>query len=358
MEHNDAHEQEGIIRPRSDSPVLSFQSLPLAPSTAKPAEVQRNDNNQVTAMLTELLEAQQRTSRLFESLLANPRASTSNIPTTTVHTASVNVANPANTDSEVASVASMVPEQRNGEKTKGPSTPGEWKEIALSLAANQSHIRATAPDKPSFSGCDNTNPVRFLNNFEQYYALIQTRRTNKLTEVIACLARKAEDWALFHLDSWVDFDNFRVDFLRHFWSEERQQEARHWLLSRPYDPNRGCTMSEFFICIVNEIKTMSLPLPETMLLRDILRLFPFSVQSLWTVLPKQEKNLKGTLEFLELQSLIVHPKRPKLETSRSISSNSIPKEKSVSSTVTTVAPFSPFSVPPPKPPMGNDRRTR
>lgn len=219
---------------------------------------------------------------------------------------------------------------------------------ALTTSISRSNI---PQPRPIFADSETSNPVRFLERFELYFKRTYLPEEDKISEVISCLSRQAWDWAEYHKGTWNHFNHFRAAFLDKFWSEDRQHEIRVQLLSRAYDPSRESTMAEYFMRQVNHLRTLTIPLAESLLLADLMLLFPEPVRGLWRTLPKHERTMRGAMDFLERQSLIHPPKK------RKFTPHQGQRESNVTTISKEVTSFNPFSVPPPPiVPSGNEKR--
>jgi hypothetical protein len=139
--------------------------------------------------------------------------------------------------------------EESAEEVKDPANR-DWRKIALALAAREklAPVAVATIQLPSleFSAGPRDNPVLFLERFESYYAQVREYRPDKLEEVISCLSREAEDFALAHRHILTDFSSFREEFLRFFWSKAKRTQLRKGLLAEQYDPTRGISMVQFF----------------------------------------------------------------------------------------------------------------
>uniref|UniRef100_A0A1Y1KQF6 Retrotransposon gag domain-containing protein n=1 Tax=Photinus pyralis TaxID=7054 RepID=A0A1Y1KQF6_PHOPY len=175
--------------------------------------------------------------------------------------------------------------------TSGANT--DWKEIATSLARRASV--GSAVQKPFFASGKN-HPIVFLERFERYFKLCRFGPEEKLEVVRGCLGPRVLEWMLIREGQWESFEDFRKDFLGYYWSGAYQHSERMRLLLKRYHPDKGLSMSEYFISQITSLRAASPLVPEVVLVEDVIRQYPQWVVSLWTTSP--DKDLKGTLEFL------------------------------------------------------------
>jgi hypothetical protein len=69
------------------------------------------------------------------------------------------------------------------------------------------------------------NPIRFLDEFQVFCPGFRFTPAEKLRVVIDFLARQARESAEYRKSRWDTFEDFRQDFLRHYWSEEVQMKV-------------------------------------------------------------------------------------------------------------------------------------
>lgn len=173
----------------------------------------------------------------------------------------------------------------------------EWKQIALALSANNSKIPSM--ERPVFRGhFRKNNPVVFLDTFEKYFKSLKCNEREKLDIVLSCLEYPASQWVELKQASWTTFQDFKRDFFSQYWSESKQQQIRSDILLTRFDSSRS-TMSEHFIRQINNARTLTIPLPELVIVEDVMRQFPANIQSLWSVFP--QRNISGALEFINRQ---------------------------------------------------------
>ncbi|CAH1378980.1 hypothetical protein MTP99_002734 [Tenebrio molitor] len=158
----------------------------------------------------------------------------------------------------------------------------DWQQIAASLAAHL--VRSpppagTASRRPRFTNSELKNPIRFLDKFQVLCPGFRFTPAEKLRVVIDFLARQARESAEYRKSRWETFEDFRQDFLRHYWLEEVQMKVFQQIGEKTYDPTRGTTMSEYFIRRVNQLRGLTLPFPEGFLVASLMTLFSSAVQS-------------------------------------------------------------------------------
>jgi hypothetical protein len=187
----------------------------------------------------------------------------------------------------------------------------DWRRIALAMATSAAKA---AGRRPTFAGLDTENPAEFLEEYERYSTDAQVPPEKKLSEAIRCLRQTAARWAKFHQGKWQSFTGFRADFLATYWSVGQQLAVRARILSRHYDRTKGDSMVDFFMEQAIQLRTLTQPIPECVMVEDLMRLFPENISLLFkSEKPRGERSIQEALDFLERQSVLHPPKlqRPK-----------------------------------------------
>jgi hypothetical protein len=202
----------------------------------------------------------------------------------------------------------------------------DWRRIALAMATSAAKA---AGRRPTFAGLDTENPAEFLEEYERYSTDAQVPPEKKLSEAIRCLRQTAARWAKFHQGKWRSFQEFNVEFLATYWSVGRQLEVRARILSRHYDRTKGDSMVDFFMEQAIQLRTLTQPIPECVMVEDLMRLFPENISLLFkSEKPRGERSIQEALDFLERQS-VLHP--PKLQRPKEAPTPRAPPRRMVSS---------------------------
>jgi hypothetical protein len=233
----------------------------------------------------------------------------------------------------------------------------DWRRIALAMATSAAKA---AGRRPTFAGLDTENPAEFLEEYERYSTDAQVPPEKKLSEAIRCLRQTAARWAKFHQGKWRSFQEFSVEFLATYWSAGRQLAVRARVLSQRYNMAKGDSMVDFFMEQATQLRTLTQPIPECVMVEDLMRLFPENISLLFkSEKPRGERSIQEALDFLERQSVLHPPKRPRTEFAspnrtweaphRAGPTPQAPPQRMVASAAIgeTEGAFNPFSVPPP-----------
>jgi hypothetical protein len=185
----------------------------------------------------------------------------------------------------------------------------DWRRIALAMATSAAKA---AGRRPTFAGLDTENPAEFLEEYERYSTDAQVPPEKKLSEAIRCLRQTAARWAKFHQGKWQSFTGFRAEF------------SGHLLVGGPttggsgagFEPSattwtKGDSMVDFFMEQATQLRTLTQPIPECVMVEDLMRLFPENISLLFkSEKPRGERSIQEALDFLERQSVLHPPKRP------------------------------------------------
>lgn len=154
---------------------------------------------------------------------------------------------------------------------------------------------------PKFCNIKEKHPYKFIEELDLYFRKNNTSEEEKLDMIQESLEGAAANWYSIYKMCWSTYDNFKSDFLNHFWSEAEQSQLRHQISSGVWNANM-CSMADHFTQYISLAKTLREPGPENLLIEQIMRHFPRYVQSMWSLLP--EKNFKSATEFLRQQDNI------------------------------------------------------
>jgi hypothetical protein len=251
----------------------------------------------------------------------------------------------------------------------------EWRRVALAMAASSSRASRR---RPTFANSETENPAHFLEEFEAYWADAHLPPEKKLPEIVDCLRQSAAKWARFHRGKWMNYNQFLREFQERFWSTGHQLAVRARVMGRRYNATKGESMVDFFMEQAIQMRTLTQAIPECVLVEDLMQLFPEPITLLFrSEKPRGERTIQEALDFLERQSVLHPPKRPRVDppprnrTWEAPKPNFPPKapfkttaypppQAAVVSSIVAPPPqpsFDPFSVPPPNHQSGNGRRT-
>ncbi|KAK4873232.1 hypothetical protein RN001_015261 [Aquatica leii] len=195
-----------------------------------------------------------------------------------------------------------------------PDLDSSWKTVALNLS-NQTPLQ-TAVDKPFFRP-GKIHPKIFLRRFDRYFTTSRLPVSEKVNIIKEYLRGSASDWADLKECAWTTFRSFEDDFMSHYWSEDQQYLERQRLSAMIFSPNGPYSIDEYFLKQANLYKLFDPPLPESVIVSEIMKQLPGGTQSLWTVVP--DRSLAGALAFLERQK-VPAAKRLRLSTTRDVAS--------------------------------------
>jgi hypothetical protein len=317
-------------------PSLLFYTPWVEPAMDSDAVLRQKANT-----ISILCESQRLMRKLLDYLLSRKNEEASPAPSTSI---AVDIAPTPTTSATLTT----------GEDFQGASDPGvDWQQIAASLTADL--VRSppsaeTVSRRPRFTNSELENPIRFLDEFQMFCTEVRFTTAEKLRAVIGCLAPGVREWAEYRKSRWETFEDFRQDFLRRYWSEQIQMKVFQQIEEKTYNPERGTTMSEYFIRRVNQLRGLTLPFPEGFLVASLMELFSSAVQSSWVAIPERERTIDRAVEFLDQQSRIFPPTKARTEPCPQ--NDPVTTSQTSTSNLTTFAmsqepPFNPFSIPPP-----------
>ena len=181
-------------------------------------------------------------------------------------------------------------------------SPAQPEQLSLLPTILQSLLTRAGPnpEKPTFDG-KKPNPRRFLSAVNKAYGRTLHLNEGQLLDVASeCLRGNARQSSTIYKKNWKSFGDFKCNFLKTFWSESRQLEIRHQIATARYCKERG-TMLAHFSYYVDLASMLTTPLPEAMLISEIMHHFPEQVQILWALQGK--RTALEAAEFLLAQNV-------------------------------------------------------
>lgn len=162
------------------------------------------------------------------------------------------------------------------------------------------------PTVPTYCGATSPkHPVKFLDEIEIYMRKLETPPTKKLDVIREALTEEARDWASIFQISWETYEDFRSDFLNAYWSEQDQNKLRHIIATQRWSAAKRRTMEAHFAHYVGQARLLTPPIPESLLIEQLMKHFPVNLQSLWALKSAPEKTITNAAEFLRSQESIV-----------------------------------------------------
>ncbi|CAH1188794.1 unnamed protein product [Phyllotreta striolata] len=156
-----------------------------------------------------------------------------------------------------------------------------------------------SPIVPKFKSDGTKHPVKFIEELDSYLKKMEIPPAQQLNVVNKALVGAAEDWSTIYKISWLTFEDFRRDFLDCFWSEVEQNRVRHQISTHKWMTGSRHSMEGHFAKYVGMARLLTKPIPEEILLADLMRHFPPAIQSLWML--KENKTLTNAALFLRQQ---------------------------------------------------------
>lgn len=190
------------------------------------------------------------------------------------------------------------------------------------------------PAIPRFKGDGSKHPVKFIEELETYIRKLEIPYNKQLDTVYDALSGNAEDWSTIYKLSWMNFGDFKEDFLDSYWSDIEQNKVRHQISSHKWITNNRYSMENHFAKYVGLARLLTKPIPEDVLLSEIMRHFPKHIQSLWML--KENRTIAKAAQFLRHQDNISAAGSSRYETGY-FSGNPNPYKKIRTETNTDIA---------------------
>lgn len=173
-------------------------------------------------------------------------------------------------------------------------------EANVSLQRKSEIVFIQSPHKPTFNGTS-AHPVVFMEDLEKYIEKMNISHGDVRT-ILECLTGDAKNWAKIYEDRWRNFNDFKEDFLSHYWGREAQNKVKQTLGFGKWDA-RDMTMSVYFAKLYSDARRLPLFLTEEIIVDEIMQHFPREVRTLWftrelkgaIAASKFLRNIEGTL---------------------------------------------------------------
>lgn len=145
-------------------------------------------------------------------------------------------------------------------------------------------VSGSLPLKPTFNG--KSHPMRFLKDFEHYCNRIALPIDQWSSVVLECVSGFARNWVDSFNTEWGDFESFKRDFIKSFWSREQQNLVRQRISRDTFNQEAGHTMSAHLLYYVAQARLLTDAISEDVLVMELMSHFPLDVRSLWSVANK------------------------------------------------------------------------
>ncbi|GLV47882.1 hypothetical protein CBL_21331, partial [Carabus blaptoides fortunei] len=247
---------------------------------------------------------------------------------------------PAATSEESASKTSALPGPGPAKATPAPAEATETRPAAANTTTPATWLvmgekgLPMFPAKPKFTDGATMNPVKFLEKLEKYCAKLKIPGDQQLDTATECLAGSALDWADVYKSGWKNFNDFKTDFLRSYWSENEQNKLRYRISTAKWDSRRNDSMMNHLTHYVSQAKLLTSAIPESILVSELIRHFPSNIQSLWMA-GNKGSTVTALAEFIQKQESIT--------TSKSVSGTSRTDHRVESIQTFPLRPVPPFT---------------
>lgn len=194
---------------------------------------------------------------------------------------------------------------RNDNVIPQVNNPSDNASISSGPRSEITYIMRPTVDKPSFSGRDDTNPIRFLKKLKRYINAVngQNRALEIATE---CLTGPALTMLELYSEEWVTLMDFEKDFQKAFWGTRQQERAKYKLVNSSWSERSNSTMSEHFAEQIDTVRLLTIPLSETDMVNSVMRHFPVDIQRLWFT-KNEAVTIPAAAEFIrDIEQNVVH----------------------------------------------------
>lgn len=143
---------------------------------------------------------------------------------------------------------------------------------------------ASPPSRPEFRE-KHSNPVLYLEEVEAYCDRVDASAEQRLVLAIDGLTGAPRDWAELTRKGWTSYADFKLAFLKTYWSKVEQFQLRNALATIKWDAQEGDTMHAHFVKWARKASLLTQPMEEAELVMTLMPHFPSEIRSLWAVRP-------------------------------------------------------------------------
>ena len=93
----------------------------------------------------------------------------------------------------------------------------------------------------------NKNPMRFLNDLENFFSLRAVPSESKMRVAKQALDGKVQAWYDMLITSEVSYEEFKRMFMAEFWCPRRENQIRARIANGRYNVKEGVSMTEYCI---------------------------------------------------------------------------------------------------------------
>lgn len=130
--------------------------------------------------------------------------------------------------------------------------------------------------------------------------------------------------------NWATLNDFESEFLRIYWSDQRQEAAKYKLINTKYDSCKNLSMSEHFAEQYASVNALTIPFSERDLVNSIIRHFPLDIQKIWFTRTRTgEVSIRAASDFLMNIEENIRPKANTIAQNRNENHNYRGKYSSV-----------------------------
>ena len=137
------------------------------------------------------------------------------------------------------------------------------------------------PPNLKFSGNRGEQPITFLRNVENYFALARHIPESSKPKVIAqMLVDHAQEWFQTLLPVPADFQDFRSKFINRFWDRNTQYNFKMDLAKGRWDQNGNMSMRDYAVSRIAQLKQCEPTPPDDEIMWLLTRHYPYVIQNL------------------------------------------------------------------------------
>ena len=136
---------------------------------------------------------------------------------------------------------------------------------------------------PHYADDKNQNPMRFLNDLENFFSLHAVPSESKMQVAKQALYGKVQAWYVMLITSEVSYEELKRMFMAEFWCPRKQNKIIARIANGRYNVKEGVSMTEYCIELGRQAKFLDPAIPIAEFIGMVTRHFSAEIRSVIVV---------------------------------------------------------------------------